>query len=293
MARKLTEIYDSLALEKNNFAVLNGLAPSIDTTQDLLDDLNTTSTVAKWRLMLFVQAVGIKALEEIFDLLTVEIQATADAGINATIPWYVEEAKKFQFGDTLVFVTNPGETNGKFVYLAEDESKQIVEFAAAIDIDGLVRVKVAKDDGGGDPIKLSVAELAAFGDYLKEFRVAGVTTSAVSLDGDDLRVDYKIVYDAQVMAADGSLLSAPGTFPVEDAINTFVKSLPFNGVLNETALTDSIQLATGVIDPISNGLEARSGANPFAPIVDNYDSAAGYLVWDEAGSTLTYVADTL
>ena len=68
MARQISEIYNELVLEKQNFTQLNALQPNIDSSQTLLNDLNTSSKVAVWRLIFFVVAVGIWSLENIFDI---------------------------------------------------------------------------------------------------------------------------------------------------------------------------------------------------------------------------------
>ena len=63
LARTILEIYDSIIAEKQNMASLNALQPSIDSSQDLLNDLTSSSKVAVWRLWAFITAVAINVFE--------------------------------------------------------------------------------------------------------------------------------------------------------------------------------------------------------------------------------------
>lgn len=289
MAKTPQQWYDILAAEKETFSSLDTLVPNPDENQTFLDDLTSTSTVGKWRLMLWIFAVGASMLETLFDLFKADVEALEEDLLYGTLPWYVRESKLFQFGDTLQI-----DDDGNIFYNVVDESKQIIKLASASEIGRTVRLKVAKFDVDGvTPIPLTTDELNAYNTYIEQIRPVGVDTSPASLPADDLRLtDLEVYYDPLVLAADGSLLSDSGVFPVEDAITNHIRNLPFDGVLNLTALVDEIQTAEGVIDPVLNEAQARSGAQPFAVIDDNYDTASGYMEFDDAGSTITYIAAT-
>jgi hypothetical protein len=291
MARSISEIYDEMVNEKQSFSSLNGLLPTgqINPAQELLTQLTTASKVAIWRLQLWVVATGIFTIETLMDTFKADVTALSDVLITGTTRWLAEESKKFQVGDTLVFI------NGIYKYSVINTSLQIVQRASAKEgANGSVLLKVAKLTGG-IPEKLTVAELNSFKGYIDQIKGAGVLVIVISDDPDELIVNYKIYYDPLVLSPTGESLSAPGTFPVEDNINSFIGNLDFDGVLNITKMTDSIQSVSGVKDPVFQSASARFGAFPFLPITDNYESNAGYMVISPANplnTTLTYIDAT-
>jgi len=285
MARTIPVIYDAIILEKETFNALDTLLPLGDNFEDLLIDINSPSKVAIWRLWAFVIAVSIFVLETLWDVARVEIQDQAEATITGTEIWWRNEALLFQFGDDLVF-------NGKkFVYQVIDPTKQIVAQAAVVTTGRQIRIKVVKENN----VPLDTAELAAFIAYINQISFAGTNPVGISQVPDLLKVFYRIIYDPLVLQADGSLISDPAVFPVEDAINSFLTGLDFNGALVLTKMTDAVQAAEGVIDPILLTAEAKFAALPYAPIVDSYLTNGGNIVIDTVSfplsATTTYVAN--
>ncbi|WP_107039977.1 hypothetical protein [Brumimicrobium mesophilum] len=200
--------------------------------------------------------------------------------------WYASQALKYQHGDTLVWNT----TTEVYEYAVENTTLQIVRYAKAVDLGAYVLMKVAKEGVNG-PEKLSVPELDAFKAYMNEVKFAGVELVIVSRDADDLKVYYNVFYNPLVMNADGSLLSDPSIFPVEDAIVLYAKNLDFDAMFNITQLTDRIQLADGVVSPIFESASGKSGGQPYSAITSYYESNSGYMAIDPAFSlstTITY-----
>jgi hypothetical protein len=291
MARTITDIYDELITEKENNAQLLALQPSTDSSQNLLRDLTSTSKVAIWRLIFFVVAVGIWTFEKILDLHTAEIVEIQESLVTGTDQWYAEQAKVFQLGDTLTW-------NGvQYVYEVEDEDLQIVEYSSAITENGILRIKVAKDDGSGQPEKLSASELTSFEGYIDNIIFSGTLNSIISTDPDLLKIAANIVYDPLVLASDGSDVNDSASFPVEDAINNYLYNLDFNGILRIIDLIDAIQLVEGVVNVIVTTLEAKPDGGTYADILSTtrqeYTSTAGYMNVDNGfplSSQLTYLA---
>lgn len=283
MARSIDEIYDAIITEKETFPSLTGLEPAPDDSQTFLADLTSNSKVAIWRLWYRAVAVAINVHEILFDVFEAEVEIRGDELITGTTLWYAGEVLLFQNGDALVF----NNTTRLFEYNPVIEANQIIKRVAVIDTGAQVRIKVAKLVAN-KPAPLTASELTAFETYLSQIKFAGTSTAVTSADPDDFIVDAKIRYEAQVLAADGSLLSDPGTFPVIDAIEAFVENIPFNGILNLTSLVDAIQLADGVLDIILNSASAKFGLLPFTEINDNYIPDAGHLLLDEPGSTFVY-----
>lgn len=292
MARTFKEIYDSLIIEKQSQSTLNALQPNIDDSQTLLSDVTSPSKVADWRLWLCVVAAAMMVHEQLWDVAKSVLQDIADRAVAGTTRWYQEQCFKFQYGDPLQWI------NGTYQYSPIDESKQIIKRAAVTEASGTVVIKVAKLNGTtvvplDYPTPSPVgAEYIAFKAYIHQIKYAGTATLIVSSDADLLKVGYKIYYDPLVLKANGESLAIPGTYPVEDAINTYITNLPFNGELQLSSLTDAVQAVAGVGDAVLLVAEYKYGANPYIAINDTYNSYAGYMNIDPMfplNSLITYV----
>lgn len=276
MAKSPSQWYDLFILEKNTFSQLNVLQPNSDSAQTLLNDLTTTSKVAQWRLWIWICAVSAWTFEMVMEFylnLTIKA-ATRQYG---TLSWYPKIAVEFQLGDPLVWLTD----EQRFGYTVIDPVKQIVKKVAVIQTNGQVRIKVA-NFVSGVIVPLTSIELSAFDSYINDLRPAGINTAVISRTPDLLKVGVKVYYDPLVLKPNGESLTAPGIFPVEDAINSYLTTLDFGGLFRLNSLTDALQGVTGIIDPILQLSEARFGALPYATIVESYLSDAGYMIIDPA-----------
>jgi hypothetical protein len=288
MARTVLQIYDEMIAEKQTMANLSALHPSIDSSQNLLTDLTSASNVAAWRLLLFVVAFGIWTVEKLFDSHVEWINNRANEIVSGTLPWYVRETLKFQYGDSLIW------DDDRYKYAVIDPTNQIVKLATANESGGVITLKTAKLDGSGQPEQLSSGELSALEEFWSKWKFGGARIQVVSRPADLLKVYFKVYYDPLVLTSTGELISTPGVFPVEAAIKEYIKSLPFDGVYSTTALTDRIQNAQGVVNPVHLNSEKKFGAGAYSPLIDYYQANAGYLKIDPAfplSLTITYVPE--
>lgn len=281
MARSISQIYDELWLELQTQSELNALDPQTDDQQTLLSDLSSTSRVAEHRLWLWLFAVYTWLGEVIYDRHVDEVEAIVAASPYGHVRWWQSKMLEFQYGSSLAFVDNrPG-------YVVEDVAQQIVKRAAAVSLGGgNVLLKAAKLSGS-DPVALSVPELTALTNYCRQIQPAGPTVQVISLNADKLKLtDVEVIYDPLVIAPDGSLISDGSTFPVEDAINAYLAAIPFNGVFETNAMVDAVQAVEGVIDFRVNQIQQQVGVVPYADIVWQYPTVAGYMREDtSAGNT--------
>ena len=287
MAKTITYYYDLMIAEKNSFTNLNGYQPNIDSSQTLLNDLKSTSKVARWRLMLWVVATCAFAIDVLLDLAILTMQAIAAKSRYGTLPWYVSVAKAFQYGDSLLQV------NLEFVYPVIDTTKQIVEVAAAKEGSGIVNVKIARLLSGV-LAPLSTPQLNAFKSYIALKKPAGISVHVINDDPDELRLYLSVNYDPLVLSATGELISTPGTFPVEDAVNAYLANLEFDGKFELMRLIDTVQSASGVVSAYVNDAKARYGTNPFVSFQQSYYPNAGYMIIEAAtplNTTITYTAN--
>jgi hypothetical protein len=287
MARTVAQIYLSIIAEKNNQTSLNALQPAIDSEQQLLSDVASPSKVADWRIWAYIMAIVIWTHEVLWDLFKSEVDAIVADAIPGTARWLRNQALLFQYGDSLTWIDN------KYQYAVIDATKQIIKFSAVIETGGQIRLKVAKLVGGV-PTKLNSTELAAFQVYINQIKFAGTNVLIISYDPDLLKITYSVKYDPLVLAADGSLISDPSIFPVENALNAYISGIEWAGIFNFTKSTDAIQAASGIVDPVITAAEGKPYAGSYAVINQNYESVAGYMQIDPAfplSSTITYIAN--
>lgn len=284
MARSPKYWYDIMIAEKNTFATLVVYEPSVDSSQTLLSDLKTTSKVAIWRLMFWCVACCAYALDAVFDLYKVFLEAIAAKSRYGTLPWYVSIAKAFQYGDSLTLV------DLEWRYATIDESAQIIKYAAAKEALGIVNVKIATLSGV-DIVPVGVAEEAAFVAYLEQKRPAGIRINVINEVSDELRLYLSVNYNPLVLTSSGALISDTSVYPVVDKVNEYLKSLDFDGKFELMKLIDYVQTANGVVSAYVTNATARYGANPFVSFAQSYYPNAGHMVIDPTTpltTTITY-----
>lgn len=290
MAHSIRYWYDVMIAEKETMANIQDLQPNIDSSQQLLTDLNTTSRVGVWRLILWIVATAAYALEIVFDLFKTDLEEISKRSRYGTLPWYAYISKKYQQGDVLVF------NNEAYEYAVPDPGKQIIKRVAVSEAGPSVLIKVAKL-AGNTPVKLDALELSSFTYYINDegIKPAGIVVNIISDDADLLKIYVKVKYDPLVMAADGSLIDTPSVFPVNLAIEEFISNLPFDGLLELCDLVDAIQLSEGVDAVYLLSAAAKYGAYSYQNFSESYSPYAGYLKIDTANfplnNTITYVAN--
>lgn len=275
MSKSTQEYFDILKEEWSTFPELSSLVSDVSNAQELFIKLTTASQVDPHDLMLWVQATGCAAVDAELHHTLVTILNEMPKLKYGSFQWYAEKAKEFQYGDTIEY------SNGRFFYPEVDLSHRIVAQAAAVPIAQGVRLKVAKLSGG-ELTTLSIDEMAALNAYFynpgqPHIKPAGVHLVITTGIPDLLRIAVRIIRNPQVLAADGSLLSNPAQFPVEDAIKQHIRFLPYDGVLNLTKLEDAIQNVTGVLDVEIDTALSKYGSFDWQAIDLTYKADAGYM----------------
>lgn len=298
MARTLSAIYNSLVAGKESDSTLDTLLPNPDNWSTLYTNANfnllaqtivkslSVSKVAIWRLFIYIVAYAIWVHETLWDQAEAEIDALTLNRVFGQLPWYVEQAKAFQYGDDLVF-------NGDYYeYETIDDTKQIVTQASATNVDGVITLKLAKGTVGSLSA-LTATELAAVETYFKGtsgtvaedgIAPAGTKLSIISTSADTMKMQIDVFVDPLVIDTNGILLSDGVTKPVETAITNYIQQLPFNAVFKIVSLVDAIQAVDGVENVVVNFCDARYGTNPFEDITAatgrKYTAFSGYLAME-------------
>lgn len=239
MARTITDIQTEILQAKES--------------EPALAELNSTSKTAIWRLWIYIVSVAIWSLEKIFDLHKKEVNERLSELKPHTARWYRNKALAFQYGFDLLTDSDIFNNNGK----TEDEidTSKIVKYSAVIEKDtGQLIVKIATEQGGKlQPI--TPTQLQAFQAYIAEIKDAGVRVTVTNYLPDRLLLDLEIYYDPLILDENG-VHHLNANKPVEEAIEAYMKELPFNGELVLAHLIDKLQQVEGV--KIPHLLEAKS-----------------------------------
>ena len=257
-----------------------------------LNELNSTSKVAIWRLWVYIIAVAIWSLEKLFDQHRADIDKRLAELKPHTARWYRSKALAFQYGFDLLpdsdKFNNQGHTEEAI------EASKIVKYSAVIESknEGRLIVKIAGEQGEQlQPI--TDAQKQAFEAYLQEIKDAGVRLSVVNYQPDVLHLQMKIIYDPLVLDSNGqSIIHA--TKPVEETIKSYLKRLPFNGELVLAHLIDALQQAEGVKIPHlvlaqSKNITSSGEYGAFETIEISKIPTAGYFTIDNFND-ITYIS---
>lgn len=261
MARSINQIQQQIIDVKQTDPTLSGYTWS-------------DSKVAIWRLWTYVVAVCIWTLENLFDYHKSEVEQIIATQKPHTLQWYVHKATLFQLGATLP------EGSDSYTEPSSDPMVTIIRHAAAVELSNLVRIKVAKDNGGALEA-LTIGELAAFSGYMNKIKDAGVRLQLTSSNPDSLQLVLSVYYDPLVLTNSGTRIDGTSSMPVLHAVNTFLANLPFNGVFVLNNLIGALQAIDGVEIGSVVSAQANYAATPYVPITVKYTPDAGYMVLDE------------
>jgi len=283
MARRtLSEIYDAIALEKANMSTLNGWFTDkanpgsvLDDHQTLLSDLSSTSKVGIWRLFMFIVAIAIWTLEGLWYVFKKEVETDIDKHQAHTVRWYKEASEDFQYGDELIW----NASKRRYEYELYDENKRIIKRSAAEEGKGIVAIKAATIINS-ELSPLTTPQKVAFEAYWKKYKDAGVIINIISENPDLLKLEYQIFYDPLVINEYGSLIANNAVFPVEDAINSYIETLDFNGRFRLEECDAAVRSAQGVVDFQKLSAKSKYGANSYSNIIVSLVAYSGYFVID-------------
>lgn len=239
---------------------------------------SSISISAIYRRFVFIVADAIRTLESLFDTHKKEVEGIIESKMPHRPSWYISKAKAFQYGFPLIYDTDKYDNTGYTD--AQVEASKIIKYAAATPNAGQVYVKIATEIAGV-LAPITDVQKTSFDAYFKEIADMGVKYLVVNHLPDILLLNIQIFRDPLVLDANGmSILNA--NYPVQDAINEYMKELPFNGELVLAHLIDKLQLAEGVVIPNlvnaeSQSIDINTGAyNAAVPITVKTIPESGY-----------------
>lgn len=241
MARTVDEIQDEILANIANNTVLS--------------DLDSVSNVALYRLFAYIIAVAIYLHEVIFDTHKIELTDVIANQKSGRLSWYRSMALQFQYGFDLL--TDNDQFDNTEATDDAIEASKIIKYAAVneAEADSRVIIKIAGETDG-DLAPINAFQRDAFEAYLSEIRYAGIKLTVINYLPDLLFLNLQIERDPLVLDANGmSILN--GNFPVNDAIEAYMKLLPFNG---EFVVFDFLKYieanAEGVVTPTAINIQS-------------------------------------
>lgn len=205
------------------------------------------SLVSLENILFEIVALALFIHEQFFDQHTKEVNDRLANEKAGTKPWYRTMALRFQYGFDLVrdkdYFDNDNATAEQIAL------SKIIKYAAVNEAADSSRVilKIAGETNGvlsefDDPAQVEAIEA-----YINEIRVAGVQVTIINYKADKLYLNLRIKRDPLVLN-DNGMSKLDANYPVNEALQEFMKELDFNGELRLSALVDKLQIIPGVLD---------------------------------------------
>lgn len=239
---------------------------------------DTFSNSALESIIFDIIAFAFFTLETLFDIDKAEIEDKLTNQKSGRPSWYRYMALQFQYGFSLVpdkdYFDNGNATEEQI------EASKIVKYAAVTQPPGRLVIKIAGEVNNVLTPIPTEAQIS-FIEYAEEFKWGGVDIDVINFLPDRLYLVIQIERDALVLDANGmSILN--GNYPVNDAIQEYMKELPFDGQLVLAHLTDKLQKVPGVKIPTILSAESSwivaevGGYGPPQPIYIKTIPVSGY-----------------
>lgn len=284
MARTIEQIYNEMVSETRRLA-------TEASNQDVFDILNNTSKVAIWKILFYTMAFAVWSLETVFDKFQALIETMLAALLPHTLKWYRTKALAFQYSFNLLTDSDKFD-NGTATTQQIEESK-VIKYAAVNEttVDGrrVLLIKVAGETGG-DLAQLTAVQEAAFTAYMQKIKDAGNKLIIYNRLADLLRCEVDIYYNPLLLDSSGNRLDGGGK-PVDEAAQSYLRNLPFNGEFSIAAFADTLQFAYGISEKnvFVKKFERRTGIGVWQAIANTFIPDAGYTRFDTNGLAVNYL----
>lgn len=280
MTRSISEIKRTMT---DAFMQDEAIRDAYDISSDKTRFADCFSAVSLENLLFYIVAACHYVLESIFEKFTQDVEQKISRAVVASIPWYFDKAKAFQYGDALVL--NP--RTFAYEYAKVDTSKQRVKYVAVRDRGASIEMLVSTEQNG-KPTPLSDEVLTAFKHYINAIKIAGVVINVRTRKADELSIAVKVVVDPLKINRQGVDIASSEKV-VEHAIENYLADIVYGGTFNKTKLVDAIQRVDGVVDVVLGVCKYKAG-DEFKEIAgNNYTAVGGSFIAVGLDKTIEYV----
>jgi hypothetical protein len=228
--------------------------------------------------------------EQMWDTFRTLIQGIVDNQYVMSFAWYKAKALAFQNGYKLAFNTNSNQYS--YGYETIDTEAQIVKYCAVRQVTNqstnVTELHVLFSGEGKQAITGN--DYNAFCDYMREVGAAGIHYVFISQNPDPVALKMTIIYDRQLMRADGTTFNGDLN-SVKQAVDAFFENIEYGGNFRVSDLVAAIKEAEGVNDCIISKVEQ---GNPLEETTAaKLEAVSGAFTFDIENSSITYTADEL
>lgn len=296
---RLDEIQDEILAAVEQSDDLSTLDVLTENETSSLNNLTSTSKVAQWRLFVWVVAFTYWVQEKLLNVLRDDVEQRIAETRPFTKGWYSTTSLLYQHGynlnDSGVYET----PNTAAEIQAVNESKIVKKASvvqAIISGVGSLRIKVATLEDG-ELVPLSSDQLNGFQEYIELMGAAGVYVIATSTTADDLKLEVDIHFNPLILDNEGKRLDGTNDTPVQDAVETYLKSSEFDGELDLVKLNNVIESVEGVVSPFIILAASKYGSFTYdSDVVSNVgvitkfrQPDSGYFKLDDVESTFNFI----
>lgn len=236
---------------------INSLLAAKADSEDLAG-LTSTSKVSIWRAMLTTVAFCIWNFQELVRSFLDEVNTWISEQKVPNKRWYRKNVLDFQYGFELVYnpntftvgFSNTYNDNGEVIEATDEqiEASKVVKYCSiSNNAKRQLLIKVATEDSSKNIVPIEPEVLTALAFYVSEFQATGDYINIVNYLPDILLLIFDVCYDPLVLNANG-MHKITARYPVKDAIETYLKNLPFDGELSVQKLEEKILNSDGVTD---------------------------------------------
>lgn len=233
----------------------------------ILSEVNTTSKTGLWRQFLEVVSTAYWAFVNVRDLHDKETDFLIQEQKVPNQRWYRNKALSFQYGfdvveDTDIFKATI-QVDGVDVEATEEqiEASKVIKYCAVdrkvIANRASLIIKIAGEENG-EIVQTSDDVKEALKKWFEEdgAAAAGDVITYINYKGDILSFSVDVYVNPLVLMADGRH-KINLNYPVEDAIKTYLKNLPFNGEFDVQKFEAAILATEGVLKLKTNKVESK------------------------------------
>jgi hypothetical protein len=215
-----------------------------------LSPLASTSNTANFVIWKKAAAAVIFLVWQMVDLWKLALAQVGAAQVCGTLPWYIDLVNNWAITNSITGIKISARESDPLAWVPT------------------VYIKVAKDNGSGGIVKLSVSELLNLKAYVQLKKVAGTYTIVISSLPDKVNLNLDIKEDG----TNGSIAADVQT-EVENYLNNLAPFVPFSKSLLQAHVISNV---AGVIDCVVTNLDIDFGMG-FITIANNLTgSGAGY-----------------
>ena len=243
------------------------------------------SAVALWSNIQSTIATEFSLLQNLMNIFESEVEAIIGKVTTPTDAWWQKQILLWQYSSTNPQVIQLDTTNFFPYYAVVNAAYRLISNCSVVTTgNNIIQIKVTNNGA-----ILTAPETTALTAYINSIAPAGIQWTIVNELPDRLYVNAQIYYNGQYAPVISST--------VISALDSYLKNIPFDGIVKISEIEDTIQAVPGVTDVVINSVAARRNITPFAnktTFTRFYSTYSGQIIQEDTGgqtfaNTLTFI----